>query len=145
MVEQPKIWFLKDKTGGKWRRRAGDTLFALNAGILSGFVPVYNYFLGNVDLLKTVAHRSLRSLVMPLGMVLQFFSTKNNFSVLYLPVFLSVNRTVYVYAVQSGYVACAALDYFIYPFFTVLLRIIILQERLGRWAWLANLFFTVAA
>ena len=79
-------------------------------------MPVYNYFLGNVDLLKTVAHRSLRSLVMPLGMVLQFFSTKNNFLVLYLPVFLSVNRTVYVYAVQSGYVACAALDYFIYPF-----------------------------
>ena len=38
---------------------------------------------------------------------------------------------------QSGHVASAALGYFIYPIFTVLLGIIILRERLGRWAWLA--------
>ena len=57
--------------------------------------------------------------------------------------FLSVNWTIYVYAVQSGHVVSAALGYFIYPICTVLLGIAILRERLDRWAWLAICCVTI--
>ena len=70
-------------------------------------------------------------------MALQFFVNKKQLSVLITAFFLSANWTVYVYAVQSDHVASAALGYFIYPILTVLLGIIMLRERLGRWAWLA--------
>ena len=130
---------------------ASGILFALSAGILWGFVPVYINFFGNVDPLEIVAHRSLWSLVMLFGIVMWrrqismalkvFVNKKQLFSFIITACFLSANWTVYVYAVQSGHVASAALGYFIYPIFTVLLGIIMLRERLGRWAWLANLFF----
>ena len=126
---------------------ASGILFALSAGILWGFVPVYINFFGNVDPLEIVAHRSLWSLVMLFGIVMWrrqismalqvFVNKKQLFSFIITTCFLSANWTVYVYAVQSGHVASAALGYFIYPILTVLLGIIILRERLGRWAWLA--------
>ena len=126
---------------------ASGILFALSAGILWGFVPVYINFFGNVDPLEIVAHRSLWSLVMLFGIVMWrrqismalqvFVNKKQLFSFLITTCFLSANWTVYVYAVQSGHVASAALGYFIYPILTVLLGIIILRERLDRCAWLA--------
>ena len=77
-----------------------------------------------------------------ISMALQVFDNKKQLvSFIITACFLSANWTVYLYAVQSSHVASAALGYFIYPIFTVLLGIIMLRERLGRWAWLANLFF----
>ena len=51
--------------------------------------------------------------------------------------FLSLNWGIYVYAVQTEQVVSAALGYFIYPLCTVLLGILVLGERLDKWAWLA--------
>ena len=132
---------------GMVQTRASGILFALSAGILWGFVPVFINFFGNVDPLEIVAHRYLWSLVMLFGMVMWrrqismalkvFVNKKQLFSFIITTCFLLANWTAYVYAVQSGQVASAALGYFIYPIFTVLLGIIMLRERLGRWAWLA--------
>jgi hypothetical protein len=55
---------------GMAQTRASGILFALSAGILWGFVPVYINFFGNVDPLEIVAHRSLWSLVMLFGLVI---------------------------------------------------------------------------
>ena len=139
--------------GGMAQTRGSGILFALSAGIIWGFLPVYIHFLGNVDPLKIVAHRSLWSFVMLLGIVLlrcqismalQFFVNKKLLvSFILTTCFLSANWIVYVYAVQSGHVASAALGYFIYPICTVLLGIIILRERLDRWAWLAIFCVTI--
>ena len=127
--------------------RASGILFALSAGILWGFVPAYIHFLGNIDPLEIVAHRSFWSLLMLFGMVMWrrqismalnvFFNKKLLFSFMITTCFLSANWMIYVYAVQSGNVASAALGYFIYPICTVLLSVIILRERLSRWAWSA--------
>ena len=135
------------------KNRARGVFFALSAGILWGFVPVYIHFLGDVDPLEIVAHRSLWSLVMLWGLVmwrrqisiaLQVFCKKKLVgSFIITTCFLSANWTIYVYAVQSGHVASAALGYFIYPICTVLLGIIILRERLDRWAWLAICCVTI--
>ncbi|MEL0042757.1 MAG: EamA family transporter, partial [Candidatus Puniceispirillum sp.] len=48
-----------------------------------------------------------------------------------------LNWGIYVYAVQSEQVVAAALGYFIYPLCTVLLGMLLLGERLDRWAWTA--------
>ena len=119
--------------------RVSGVVFALSAGILWGFVPVYINFFGNVNPLEIVAHRSLWSLVLLFGIVMWrrqismalqvFVNKKQLFSFLTTTCFLSANWTVYVYAVQSGQVASAALGYFIYPIFTVLLGIMMLRER----------------
>ena len=133
--------------GGSMQNRASGVLFALSAGILWGFVPVYIHFLGDVDPLEIVAHRSLWSLVMLCGVVtwrrqismaLEVLFNKKlliNFTIT--TCLLSANWTIYVCAVQSGHVASAALGYFIYPICAVLLGITIFRERLDRWAWLA--------
>ena len=55
--------------GGSVKNRASGVLFALSAGILWGFVPLYIHFLGDVDPLEIVAHRSLWSLVLLFALV----------------------------------------------------------------------------
>lgn len=47
-------------------------------------------------------------------------------------VFIAVNWGVYVYAVNNGHIAEAALGYFINPLVTVLLGVVFLKERLSR-------------
>ena len=133
--------------------RVSGVVFALSAGILWGFVPVYIHFLGDVNPLEIVAHRSLWSLLMLCGLIiwrrqisvaLQVFSHKKlliSFTIT--TCLLSANWTIYVYAVQSGQVASAALGYFIFPICTVLLGITVLGERLDRWAWLAICCVTI--
>ena len=133
--------------GGSVKNRASGVFFALSAGILWGFVPLYIHFLGDVNPLEIVAHRSLWSLVLLFALVawrhhissaLQIFVNKKLLaSFIITTCFLSANWTIYVYAVQSGHVVSAALGYFIYPICTVLLGIAVLLERLDRWAWLA--------
>ena len=58
--------------------RASGVLFALSAGILWGFVPVYIHFLGDVDPLEIVAHRSLWSLVLLSGQKAAQVTTKTD-------------------------------------------------------------------
>ena len=50
--------------GGSLQSRASGILFALSAGIFWGFMPVYIHYLGDVEALEIVAHRSLWSLVL---------------------------------------------------------------------------------
>ena len=122
-------------------------LFALSAGILWGFMPVYIHYLGDVETLEIVAHRSLWSLVLlfflvawrqQISVALQVFVNKRSLANFVITTcFLSANWAIYVYAVQSGHVVSAALGYFIYPICTILLGIAVLGERLDRWAGLA--------
>ena len=132
---------------GSVQNRMSGIIFAISAGILWGFVPVYIHFLGDVDPFEVVAHRSLWSLVLLAGLVLwrrqmklarQIFCDKKLLvSLAISTLFLLANWTVFVYAVQSGHVVSAALGYFIYPICAVLLGIVVLGERLDRWTWLA--------
>ena len=133
--------------GGSVKGRASGVFFALSAGILWGFVPLYIHFLGDVNPLEIVAHRSLWSLVLLSSLVawrqhfnaaLQIFCNKKLLaSFIITTCFLSANWAIYVYAVQSGHFVSAALGYFIYPICTVLLGVAVLREGLDNWAWLA--------
>ena len=120
---------------------------SLSAGILWGIVPVYIKFIDADDPYEIVAHRSLWSAVLlfiicwnagQLGGIWDMIKQPRNFLNFFITTFfLSLNWGVYVYAVQTGQVVSAALGYFIYPLCTVFLGILVLGERLDKWAWLA--------
>ena len=121
--------------------------FSLSAGILWGIVPLYIKFIDVDDPYEIVAHRSLWSAVLLFiicwiaGQVGEIWVTikqpKNLLNFFITTFFLSLNWGVYVYAVQTGQVVSAALGYFIYPLCTVLLGVLVLGERLDKWACLA--------
>ena len=121
--------------------------FSLSAGILWGIVPLYIKFIDADDPYEIVAHRSLWSAVLlfiicwvsgQLGEIWTMIKQRKNLLNFFITtLFLSLNWGVYVYAVQTGQVVSAALGYFIYPLCTVLLGILVLGERLDKWAWLA--------
>ena len=121
--------------------------FSLSAGILWGIVPLYIKFIDADDPYEIVAHRSLWSAVLlfiicwALGQLGEIWAMikqrKNLLNFFITTLFLSLNWGVFVYAVQTGQVVSAALGYFIYPLCTVLLGILVLGERLDKWAWLA--------
>jgi chloramphenicol-sensitive protein RarD len=138
------------RMGGFTQNRFSGILFSVSAGILWGFVPVYINFLGDVDPFEIVAHRSLWSLVLLFGLVVwrqqmrlvwQILKHKKLLMGFIVTTFLlSANWGIYVYAVQSEHLVSAALGYFIYPICSVMLGIVILGERLDRWAWVAIAF-----
>ena len=121
--------------------------FSLSAGILWGIVPLYIKFIDVDEPYEIVAHRSLWSAALLLiicwiaGQVGEIWATikqpKHFLNFFMTTFFLSLNWGVYVYAVQTGKVVSAALGYFIYPLCTVLLGILVLGERLDKWACLA--------
>lgn len=122
-------------------------IFALSAGILWGLVPLYIKFVDAADPYEIVAQRAFWSVVLlwgicaarrHLGAVRTMLTTPRIAGqFLVTTIFLTLNWGIYVYAVQSEQVVAAALGYFIYPLCTVLLGMILLGERLDRWAWTA--------
>ena len=58
------------RMNGFTQNRGAGIMFAVCAGILWGFVPIYIHFLGEVSPLEIVAHRSFWSLVMLFGLIM---------------------------------------------------------------------------
>ncbi|MEK9960325.1 MAG: EamA family transporter RarD [Rhodobiaceae bacterium] len=124
---------------------------AVLAPLLWGFVPIYISLLGEADGLEIVVHRALWSGVILLVLVilapsltggLRAVRTALSTSRLRLGFALTCglvtfNWVIFVYAVQARLLFEAALGYFIYPLFTVMLGMLLLRERLDRWAWVA--------
>ena len=124
---------------------------AVLAPLLWGFVPIYIGYLGDADPLEIVVHRALWSGIILLGLVLFVPSLTGGMKAARLALstsqlrfqftltccLVSLNWVIFVYAVQSRQVFDAALGYFIYPLFTVVLGMMVLGERLDRWAWVA--------
>ena len=130
---------------------------AVLAPLLWGFVPIYISLLGNADGLEIVVHRALWSGVILLALVilapsltggLRAVRTALSTSRLRLGFALTCglvtfNWVIFVYAIQARLLFEAALGYFIYPLVTVMLGMMVLRERLDRWAWVA-IFVIVA-
>ena len=125
--------------------------FAALAALLWGFVPVYIGLIGDVDATEIVVHRALWSGVILLLLMLLLPKLTGGMAAVRVALraprlrlgflascaMLTVNWMVFVHAVQSRQVIEAALGYFIYPLFTVVLGILFFRERLDRWGWIA--------
>lgn len=124
---------------------------AVLAPLLWGFVPIYISFLGDVDALEIVVHRALWSGVILIGLVTlvpsltggmkavrEALSTpKLRLGFVLTCSLVTLNWVIFVYAVQARQIFDAALGYFIYPLVTVILGMLLLGEKLDRWAWIA--------
>ena len=124
---------------------------AVLAPLLWGFVPVYISVLGDADPVEIVVHQALWSGVILLGLVglapsltggmtavrLALSTAKLRLAFALTCALITLNWVIFVHAVQARQVFDAALGYFIYPLVTVLLGMMLLGERLDRWAWLA--------
>lgn len=125
--------------------------FAALAALLWGFVPVYIGLIGDVDATEIVVHRALWSGAILLLLMLLLPKLTGGMAAvrdaLRVPrlrrgflascAMLTINWMVFVHAVQSRQVIEAALGYFIYPLFTVVLGILFFRERLDRRGWVA--------
>jgi chloramphenicol-sensitive protein RarD len=52
-------------------------------------------------------------------------------------VLIALNWWLYIWAVNAGHIVETSLGYFINPLVNVLLGVVVLEERLNRWQWLA--------
>lgn len=117
--------------------------------LLWGVVPIYISVLGDADPLEIVVHRALWSGVFLSVLVIlapsltgglmavraALSTSRLRFGFVLTCSLVTVNWLVFVYAVQSHQLFEAALGYFIYPLVTVILGMLLLGERLDRWAW----------
>ncbi|HEY6482575.1 MAG TPA: EamA family transporter RarD [Steroidobacteraceae bacterium] len=114
---------------------------------LWGVFPLYFHLLQHVSALQVIAHRvlwsclfvlgwiSLRGELRPLRASLATLSVVWRLGIS--AVLITVNWTVYVWAVMNGHVVEASLGYFIGPLVNVLLGILVLSEKLSRAQWTA--------
>ncbi len=111
-----------------------------------GLFPLYFALLDQVAPLEVVAHRiiwTLVFLIIVISIARNWASVKralNRRTLLILlgaAVFISINWTVYVYAVATNQVVQASLGYFINPLISVALGVALLRERLRRMQWIA--------
>ncbi|NBR40277.1 MAG: EamA family transporter RarD [Alphaproteobacteria bacterium] len=122
-------------------------VYALSAALLWGLVPVYIDVVSEYDAMEIVVHRALWS-----GVLLWLYIlARGRLSTAYLlwtdrsmrrgfwlsSALITLNWSLFVYAISEGFVIEAALGYFIYPLVAVVLGIFILNEPLDRSGWLA--------
>src|SRR6056297_3757862 len=111
-----------------------------------GLFPLYFALLDQVAPLEVVAHRIIWTLVFLIivisiarnwSRVKRAFTRRTLLILLGAAVFISINWTVYVYAVATDQVVQASLGYFVNPLISVALGVILLRERLRRMQWVA--------
>ena len=122
--------------------------------VMWGTLPLYFPLLTPAGAVEIIAHRVVWSLLF--CMILLFLTRqirqylqvlRSRRLVLALSaaaVLVAANWLIYVFAVISGHVVDASLGYFINPFVTVLLAVVVLKERLRPAQWVA-LGFGLAA
>jgi chloramphenicol-sensitive protein RarD len=115
-------------------------LYAVGAYTIWGLLPVYWKALQNIPSLELAAHRMTWSLVFVVG-VLAFRggwrwlkpALKNNrirLTFLATGLLIGTNWSIYIWAVNAGFIVETSLGYFINPLVSVMLGVIFFRERL---------------
>jgi len=121
--------------------------FALGAYAIWGFMPVYIKLLGKLSAFEVLAHRILWSLPVALACVIGLKQWRDYKAALASPralgtmfassMLISINWSVYMWAVMQGHVLATSLGYYLNPLVNVLLGRLVLGERLNRMQTLA--------
>lgn len=113
--------------------------------VLWGLFPIFFHALKNVDSFQVIGHRiawSFLFLVIVIslrrewGMLRRSINRRTLLIYFLAALLLTVNWTVYVWAIARDYTVEASLGYFINPLVNVLLGVIFLKERLRPLQWL---------
>ena len=119
--------------------------YAVTAYLLWGFFPLYWGLIRHVPTGQAMGHRIVWSAVLLAALVLgsgrrhALSRVTRRVAGLYAmaAVVIGVNWTIYVWAVNAGFVVETSLGYFILPLINVLLGVVVLRERLRRLQWVA--------
>ncbi len=113
--------------------------------IIWGVFPIYWKWLQHVPALELIAHRIAWSFLIMLGIMTitrrwdrfrqQTSSPKIRWTFLLIAILIGVNWSIYVWAVNAGFIVEASLGYFINPLVSVTLGVVFLKERLRLWQW----------
>ena len=117
--------------------------FALGAYLIWGMMPLYIKLLTDISAFEVLANRVLWSLPVALGSVLLFRQAgeykaalqdrKKLATMLASSALISVNWTVYMWAIMHEQVLATSLGYYLNPLVNVLLGRLVLGEKLNRW------------
>ncbi|MCA2000484.1 MAG: EamA family transporter RarD [Chloroflexi bacterium] len=119
-------------------------LYGIGAYAIWGFFPIYWKLLHDVPALQLIGHRIIWSfllLAITLSLTRQWAglrassNSKTMWVYLIAALLIGFNWTMYVWAVNAGYIVETSLGYFINPLISVLLGVLFLRERLrlGQW------------
>ena len=119
--------------------------YAVAAYLLWGFFPLYWGLIRHVPTGQAMGHRIvwsavlLAAIVMASGRRRQLARVTRSVLALYAlaGLLIGVNWTIYVWAVNAGFIVETSLGYFILPLINVLLGVVVLQERLRWLQWVA--------
>jgi len=113
--------------------------YAIGAYLIWGMMPVYWYILSGISPYEIVAHRILWSAVLMVILSMVVFKTnfrpilrskKKMFYLLCTSALITLNWTLYMWAVENGHIIDASLGYYINPFINVILGVLFLKEQL---------------
>ena len=114
--------------------------YAIGAYLIWGTMPLYWYLLSGITPYEIVAHRILWSAVLMIILSTIFFKTdfrsilRSKKKMLYLlctSALITLNWTLYIWAVDNGHVIDASLGYYVNPFINVIFGVLFLKERLA--------------
>src|SRR5688500_2502758 len=119
--------------------------YAVAAYLLWGFFPLYFGFLRHVPTAQAMGHRIvwaavvLAIILLAAGRLRALGSVSRGVIGVYAiaAVLIGLNWTLYVWAINAGFVVETSLGYFILPLINVLLGVVVLRERLRRMQWVA--------
>jgi chloramphenicol-sensitive protein RarD len=122
-------------------------ILTLSAYIFWGLHPIYWKLLQNVPSEEIVSHRILWSLIFFIVIISakkDWINLKNklinekNKLIMFIPALLiGSNWTMYIWAVNAGYIIETSLGYFICPLLSVFLGVVFLKEKLRKFQWIA--------
>lgn len=138
--------------------QTGDTregfLYALVAYFLWGFLPFYMKAIDHIPAVEIVAHRILWSVPLAGIIIVVLGRTGDLKHAMSNPVMLAqagltaaiitINWSIYVWAIASGRALEAALGYYINPLFSIFLAYVILGEKMNKYQMVA-IGFAIAA
>ncbi|MDW3225182.1 MAG: EamA family transporter RarD [Paracoccaceae bacterium] len=128
--------------------------FAISAYVFWGFLPIYMKAMSHLAPIEVLAHRILWSV--PIAAIVLLIlgrtadlraalqSRKTLGMAFVTAALISVNWTIYIWAIVSGNALDAALGYYINPIFSVFLGAVLLGEKLNRMKWAAIALATAA-
>jgi len=121
--------------------------YALGAYLMWGFAPIYFKYLEFIPVYEVLAHRVIWAVVFT-TLVISFTrgwsqtiniltSRKNLLFLTCTSLLISVNWTVFIWAISNERMLEASLGYFINPMINVVLGLVFLSESLSRIKWIA--------
>ena len=124
-------------------------IYALSCAILWGILPVYWNALNPIGSLVVIFYRI--TLMTLTCLVIQYYYVRN-IKKLFAPMFedkkkfatyiiagilITMNWSIYIWAVQAGYVIQSSMGYFLEPLVVSLFGIIIYKEKANKWKWIS--------